>query len=301
MIHPVMVDHRDIEELHAEACCHGESSYTDPVTGYRVFTSVGLQKRGRCCGSGCRHCPYGRMNCAPEQACRDTTPLEYIRGRDVGDKQTPIDGAVVFFSGGKDSFLAMYYAQQKYGHVILLSTYDPQLQMNGIQQVPIHRIREFASVHRLDLVTIPVSMDTMPYPDMVEKGIQLIRASVPEVHIRQLVFGDIHLEHIRQWRVDEFSKRLGYECWFPLWKRPYDTLLTDLGRACSEYHVSFVFSAIYDEKLLEIQSKRGKKRDSDDVGLMPTFQDSIGILEESGVDIFGEHGEFHTMVIVSRK
>ncbi|MCC7504406.1 MAG: hypothetical protein IT259_03850 [Saprospiraceae bacterium] len=26
--------------------------------GYMVFTSAYLLRRGRCCGSGCRHCPY---------------------------------------------------------------------------------------------------------------------------------------------------------------------------------------------------------------------------------------------------
>lgn len=27
--------------------------------GYRVFTEQYLLKRGYCCKSGCRHCPYG--------------------------------------------------------------------------------------------------------------------------------------------------------------------------------------------------------------------------------------------------
>lgn len=27
--------------------------------GYYVFTEYYLKKRGYCCGSGCRHCPYG--------------------------------------------------------------------------------------------------------------------------------------------------------------------------------------------------------------------------------------------------
>ncbi|WP_158611972.1 DUF5522 domain-containing protein [Paenimyroides tangerinum] len=27
--------------------------------GYRVFTSHYLSKRGYCCKSGCKHCPYG--------------------------------------------------------------------------------------------------------------------------------------------------------------------------------------------------------------------------------------------------
>jgi len=27
--------------------------------GFMVFTAAYLQKRGFCCRSGCRHCPYG--------------------------------------------------------------------------------------------------------------------------------------------------------------------------------------------------------------------------------------------------
>uniref|UniRef100_A0A672R878 Uncharacterized protein n=1 Tax=Sinocyclocheilus grahami TaxID=75366 RepID=A0A672R878_SINGR len=34
----------------------------DPITGYSVFTEFAHRKRGRCCGSACRHCPYGQIN-----------------------------------------------------------------------------------------------------------------------------------------------------------------------------------------------------------------------------------------------
>lgn len=30
----------------------------DPETGLFVMTSVYLLDQGRCCGSGCRHCPF---------------------------------------------------------------------------------------------------------------------------------------------------------------------------------------------------------------------------------------------------
>jgi len=35
-----------------------EDFYTTPE-GYIVFTEKYLLKRGYCCKSGCRHCPYG--------------------------------------------------------------------------------------------------------------------------------------------------------------------------------------------------------------------------------------------------
>jgi hypothetical protein len=47
-----------IRELHARACASNRPTYVDPATGYEVFTADYLRRRGTCCGSACRHCPY---------------------------------------------------------------------------------------------------------------------------------------------------------------------------------------------------------------------------------------------------
>lgn len=33
-------------------------TYADPQSGFSVFTAAFLAKRGYCCESGCRHCPF---------------------------------------------------------------------------------------------------------------------------------------------------------------------------------------------------------------------------------------------------
>jgi hypothetical protein len=38
--------------------------------GYLVFTAAYHLKRGSCCGSGCRHCPYGNSPGAPSNAAQ---------------------------------------------------------------------------------------------------------------------------------------------------------------------------------------------------------------------------------------
>lgn len=43
---------------HDQALSTGEDTYVDPATGYVVLTSAYLARRGYCCDSGCRHCPY---------------------------------------------------------------------------------------------------------------------------------------------------------------------------------------------------------------------------------------------------
>jgi len=53
--------HTSVGALHREACANGEDTYKDPATGFDVFTSLHLRTRD-CCGSGCRHCPWGHRN-----------------------------------------------------------------------------------------------------------------------------------------------------------------------------------------------------------------------------------------------
>ena len=54
------------EALHKQAVRERRDDYTDPETGYRVFTEIYHLRRGFCCGSGCRHCPYGHENVKPK-------------------------------------------------------------------------------------------------------------------------------------------------------------------------------------------------------------------------------------------
>jgi len=41
---------------------------------YMVFTAAYHLKRGYCCGSGCRHCPYGHENVPGAGATPDQRP-----------------------------------------------------------------------------------------------------------------------------------------------------------------------------------------------------------------------------------
>lgn len=48
----------EIIKLHKDAIDEKNDIYIDPETGFAVLTAEFLLKRGYCCGSGCRHCPY---------------------------------------------------------------------------------------------------------------------------------------------------------------------------------------------------------------------------------------------------
>lgn len=43
---------------HEAAVAAGQDTYVDPESGLVVLTAAALARHGRCCGCGCRHCPY---------------------------------------------------------------------------------------------------------------------------------------------------------------------------------------------------------------------------------------------------
>ncbi|XP_030290374.1 uncharacterized protein C1orf53 homolog isoform X2 [Sparus aurata] len=51
-----------IHRAHTQACEAKKQMYVDPSSGYKVFTEYAHLHRGKCCGSACRHCPYGQVN-----------------------------------------------------------------------------------------------------------------------------------------------------------------------------------------------------------------------------------------------
>ncbi|NNN03418.1 MAG: hypothetical protein HKL87_05425 [Acidimicrobiaceae bacterium] len=55
---PERADYQAILQAHASAERRGERTYTDPATRLVVLTRSAHLERGRCCSSGCRHCPW---------------------------------------------------------------------------------------------------------------------------------------------------------------------------------------------------------------------------------------------------
>jgi len=75
-----------IRALHKEACGRGVDAYVDPESGYDVFTSDYLRSRP-CCGSGCRHCPWGHRGVPVRRATTQSAAPKstlYTRKGDAG-------------------------------------------------------------------------------------------------------------------------------------------------------------------------------------------------------------------------
>mmetsp|Transcript_49100 Transcript_49100/g.98811 ORF Transcript_49100/g.98811 Transcript_49100/m.98811 type:complete len:373 (-) Transcript_49100:305-1423(-) len=82
----------EIEDLHKYACDHGEKTYTDPSSCLQVFTAVGHKARGKCCGSTCRHCPFGYVN-VPREPRGDDTLSQETSSADFKSDSEEIDSA----------------------------------------------------------------------------------------------------------------------------------------------------------------------------------------------------------------
>ena len=280
-------------KLHEEACRAGRDVYEDPATGYRVFTAYGHEKRGRCCGSGCRHCPYNHENVRDKT--RKIQQPAFLYEGDVdysgGDSSlfAPLSvippGShvkVLFFSGGKDSFLAIRELARERRrqpfHLVLLTTFDAESRIIAHQEIPIDDVLRQATHLGIPLLAVPLWRGSgESYVCRVEAGLHAIHKRVPEMKCMTLVFGDLHLDHIREWREKEFFQRNTLQ--YPLWKIPYEALLEDL----EESGVSVVLTAVTVTSL-----KPG----------MAFTRKLYGDVVRSNLDGFGEGGEFHSIAEV---
>ncbi len=263
-----------IDQLHREACANGALSYDDPQTGYRVFTALAHEARGRCCGCGCRHCPYGHRDVDHERR----TQLH----QDPWMEGAPPPGSVdlLFWSGGKDSYLALRALEREAQRpVVLLTTFDGRSEKVAHQEILIDDVRRQRKALGCAQVLVPLFPDT----DYMERVLLAIQTVQRHSTIGRLVFGDLHLEHVRSWREDAIGacpELSNIPIHLPLWGWSYEELLADLEAAPAQPRVS----AVAHEGCARVMS----------VG-DPFGRDLIARLPE-GVDAFGENGEFHSYV-----
>ena len=263
-----------IEQLHRAACDQGALTYADPDTGYRVFTALALERRGDCCGCGCRHCPYGHRE------------VEGARRSELG-RDPWIEGEVpvgqvdlLFWSGGKDSYLTLRALQREAARpVVLLTTFDGRTEKVAHQEVTVPDVRRQHRALGCAHLLIPLYPGE-DYMDRVLLGIQTLQR---RVHVARLVFGDLHLEHVRAWREDALRacpSLSSIPMHLPLWGTSYEDLLDDLEAAPVKARVSAVADARC-AGMMKVGDLFGR-------ALISRLPD--------GVDAFGENGEFHSYV-----
>src|SRR5882724_10293643 len=195
---------------------------------------------------------------------------------DAGDSGNA--SALMSWSGGKDSCLALYEIQRAQSHRIaaLLTTVTQdygRISMHGVRRV---LLEKQATSLSLPLHQILISKDATneEYEAKMVEAFSVYR----EKGIDSIVFGDLFLEDIRTYR-EQFLARHNMRGLFPVWKR-------DTGRFIKEF-VALGFKAVVtcvNSQLLD-QSFAGRMIDEVFLSSLP-----------SHIDPCGENGEFHTFV-----
>lgn len=286
-----LADIEDFDVLHEKACNNGEDFYIDPKTGYMVMTKVKHQNRGKCCGSGCRHCPYGHVN-VKDKAMRIQVPaLIHKPTSGLAPEVT-----VLMWSGGKDSFLALRAMLKPGGvlhevgpsGVVLLTTFDAATRMVAHQEVSIRDIERQAKHLDVGLVGVPLHRNGgTGYVARLKGALEVLTEKL-RCKVTGLACGDLHLEHIRSWREDTVGKTLGLSITYPVWSdvagKNYPALATDLvasGVPCK-------VTAVTEDKAEAAGATVG-------AAYIPEMAEAVARV---GLDAFGENGEFHTLAQV---
>ena len=287
---PDVPDIEDFDGLHEEACARGDNFYIDPKSGYMVMTRVKHEARGRCCGSGCRHCPFAHVNVRDKARCIQVPAM----------LNTPAEGLaseviVLMWSGGKDSFLALRAmlkpggALHKVGTsgVVLLTTFDATSRIVAHQEVGAKDVEKQAQHLNVGLVGVPLHRHAgTGYVSRLEAAISVVKSLGCKV--KALACGDLHLEHIRSWREEAVGRGLGMKILYPVWSdvagENYAALTEDLiasGVPCT-------VTAVTDDVAAAAGATVGAE-------FTPELTSK---LQASGKDAFGEKGEFHTLARV---
>ena len=264
-----------IEELHRIACETGRDTYVDPVSGYQVLTSKALLKQGACCGNSCRHCPYGHINVSDPDRIKQQLASPVLMNWSGNAKSIDI----LFWSGGKDSFLALASLLAEKRNVVLLTSFGSLTNRVSIQNIHIKNIAKQSEFLRLPLCLVPLAPNT-DYKASIQEALQMITTQTG-ASIERLVFGDLHLQSIRQWRVDTWPE---YEITTPLFDVPYSKLLDKLWELQKEMDLSITLS-----------TQLNLANETLAIGT-PYTQSLVEQLKENNVDAMLENGEAHTLV-----
>jgi uncharacterized protein (TIGR00290 family) len=181
--------------------------------------------------------------------------------------------ALVSWSGGKDSCLAMWRARQAGMPVRrLITAMDETGTSSRSHGVPPGLLRAQAAALGAELSFYETSWENYE-----EKFVSTLRAARNE-GITHAVFGDIDLLAHREWE-EKVCAQAGMRAWLPLWNEPRDELVAEFLALGFKAVVVCVNGNYLGEQFC------GREFDAAFIADLPR-----------GVDACGENGEFHTFV-----
>lgn len=184
--------------------------------------------------------------------------------------------AVMNWSGGKDSAMALHRALSQFEICYLLTTINERWQrisMHGIRRELLLKQAESIGIELVE-VFLPEIASMEIYEQKMEEALNFLI----ERGVSHAVFGDIFLEDLKKYREDQLGKK-NLKAVFPIWGRQTTSLIREF--------IDLGFKAI-------VVCVDASKLDKSFCG---RFIDESFIRDlPEGVDACGENGEFHTFV-----
>lgn len=183
------------------------------------------------------------------------------------------NNTAVLWTGGKDCALAFLKAQRLGYNITHLVTFAPE--KARFRAHNLHLIKEQAKTIGLPHLILTVKR---PMKESYEDAIAILKN---KYNVHTLVTGDIdEIENHDNW-IEERSKKSKMKVFNPLWKKDRKTLLNELISEKFTVIFSLVKKPFFDKNWV------GKKIDTT----------TINKLNELNIDLCGENGEYHTMVL----
>ena len=186
--------------------------------------------------------------------------------------------AIMSWSGGKDSSMALYYAKQDEGLNVesLITTVT-----EGYDRISMHGVRRTLLKQQSESIGIPVEeviisqvCSNEEYDARFKEKLLVFKKK----GVKQVVIGDIFLEDLKKYREERLAE-IDMTGIFPIWKR--DT--TELAKTFIDLGFKAIITCVDSEKL--DRSFAGRDFDRQFLSDLP-----------SHIDPCGENGEFHTFV-----
>ena len=189
--------------------------------------------------------------------------------------------AISSWSGGKDSCFACYLALTQGYRVTHLVNFISR----EFRRVSFHGTRAHLISRQAEAIGIPLAQYTVP-PDMslYEQRFKKAVFSQKRRGAGAMVFGDIYLQEHREW-VERVSAEVGIEPLLPLWGKDPESVLEEFIDAGFEAVVVSARADVFGEEWL------GRRIDHVFV------TDLKRLAQTSGIDLCGEQGEYHTVVL----
>lgn len=184
-------------------------------------------------------------------------------------------GYISSWSGGKDSCLACYEAMRR-GYAVshLLNLLSKEL-----HRVSFHGTEAELIQLQSRATGIPVVQRETTWEGYEQEFKEAVRSLIPG-GVNGMVFGDLYLEEHKAW-VERVCGELGIEAVEPLW-----------GRKPEEVLSGFIDSG-FEALVVSAQSKLiGREW----IG-RPVDRGFMDYLKQREIDICGENGEYHTLVV----